>query len=761
MKAALAALLAFNGAGPWEPQGPAGVTGGQVENIENLPVAGAVNALASHRENPDVLYVGSVNGGIWKTTSATATVPQWEAQTDAQLSPSIGAINFDPTDPTQQTLVAGVARSSAFNVQGGSRSGLLRTTNGGQTWVALTALAGRNVVGVEASGNRIVAASNNGDAGNCDDLGVFLSDDTGQNFDAVGNGIPIGAVDALARDPAEPTVLYAAVFLASLCTPGGQNGIYHSADFGDSWTKISPSADSLALDTLLQDLPGTHVEMAVGPDGGLFVAVVPGSSLQLEGVFFTPDRGISWILMDLPGSLEPLFQGIHPSRQGFVHLSLAADPVNPNRVYVGGDRQPQSDDGSFPNSIGAQDFSGRLFRGDLSQPSGFQWTPITHGGTFAGSAPHADSRELAFDAAGQLLDANDGGVYRQSGADGFFGDWFSVNGNLQITETHDGRLDPVSGVILGGNQDTGSTQQSSPGSLSWESVNTGDGGDVAVANLGSQSVRYHSFSFFGAPTRSVYSASNQLMMRTVLGLLPLNESPEIEPQFKTPVVVNRVDPQSLLIGARNGVFESTDQGDTIEQLLAEVTVNGFLGTSLVFGHEDNPEMIYAAGCSPSCDSQTPSQIWLRRSAEEDFEVIFSAADNGNINAIALGLGAGSLFVIGPASVHRLANFGSQVFDITGNLLDLNPGQFRSLLWVSTNADNALLAGTDRGVFFATESANYQTWQRLELGLPNTPVFDLDYADGRDWLLASTLGRGSFLLRGLTTVLPGIFSDSFE
>ncbi|MFK7957193.1 MAG: WD40/YVTN/BNR-like repeat-containing protein [Lysobacterales bacterium] len=761
MMAAAAGLLTLAVGAPWEPQGPAGIRGGQVENIENLPVAGAVNALAPHPDNPDVLYVGSVNGGVWKTTTATAMVPQWEAQTDTQLSPSIGAITFDPSDETHQTLVAGIARSSAFNTQGGSRSGLLRTTDGGQSWAALTALAGRNVVGVEASGNRIVAASNGGDTGTCEDLGLFVSEDAGQSFDPVNRGIPIGVVDALARDPGNPDIVFAAVFLASLCTPSGQNGIYRSADFGDTWAKISPSGDTLALDALLQDLPGTHVEMAVGPEGGLFVAVVPGNSLQLEGVFFTEDSGNSWIGMDLPGSLEPLFQGIHPSRQGFVHLSLAADPVNPSRVYIGGDRQPQSDDGSFPNAIGAEDFSGRLFRGDLSRSPGFQWTPITHGGTFAGSAPHADSRELTFDSAGELLDANDGGVYRHSGADGFFGDWFSVNGNLQITETHDGRLDPVSGVILGGNQDTGSTQQSVPGALLWESVNTGDGGDVAVANFGTQSVRYHSFSFFGAPTRSVYSASNQLMSITALGLSLLNMSPELEPQFKTPLEVNKVEPMALLIGAGNGLYESVDQGDTVRQVLADVAVDGFLGTSLVYGHRDNPGLVYAAACSPSCRSQTPSQIWLRRQANADFDVIFTATGTDRITAIAAGLEAGSLFLLADGKVQQLRDFGRQVSDLTGNLMDLNPGRLRSLLWVSLSADGALLAGTDRGVFVAFESGGYQVWRRLDMGLPNAPVFDLDYADTRDWLLASTLGRGSFLLRGLNSLLPGIFRDGFE
>ena len=39
------------------------------------PSAGAVEALAPGPSNPDVLYVGTVNGGVWKTTDATDFLP--------------------------------------------------------------------------------------------------------------------------------------------------------------------------------------------------------------------------------------------------------------------------------------------------------------------------------------------------------------------------------------------------------------------------------------------------------------------------------------------------------------------------------------------------------------------------------------------------------------------------------------------------------------------------------------------------------------
>src|SRR5262249_33103915 len=150
------------------------------------------------------------------------------------------------------------------------------------------------------------------------------------------------------------------------------------------------------------------------------------------------------------------------------------------------------------NFIGARDYSGRLFRGDTSvAPTGavpsLQWEHLTHsnsiqqipeGGTASGSAPHADSREMVVAANGDLIEVDDGGVYRRTRPQNNTGDWFSINGDIQTTEFHDVAYDAISNTILiGGAQDTGTPQQTTPGSTTWRSVSTADGGDVAVDNI--------------------------------------------------------------------------------------------------------------------------------------------------------------------------------------------------------------------------------------------------------------------------------------
>src|SRR5687768_15422226 len=58
-------------AGTWVSQGPSPTHNGQTEGITNNPVIGAVQTVVAHPQNADVLWIGSVNGGIWKTTDAT------------------------------------------------------------------------------------------------------------------------------------------------------------------------------------------------------------------------------------------------------------------------------------------------------------------------------------------------------------------------------------------------------------------------------------------------------------------------------------------------------------------------------------------------------------------------------------------------------------------------------------------------------------------------------------------------------------------
>lgn len=117
----------------WVPQGPAPIEHGYAIATPENAVVGAIQAVAVNPGDANTIYVGSVNGGIWKTADANLEKPHWISQTDAMPSLSISSIAFDPADASHNTLYAGTGTFSS-DQQGQGTVGLLRTFDGGEHW---------------------------------------------------------------------------------------------------------------------------------------------------------------------------------------------------------------------------------------------------------------------------------------------------------------------------------------------------------------------------------------------------------------------------------------------------------------------------------------------------------------------------------------------------------------------------------------------------------------------------------------------------
>jgi hypothetical protein len=546
----------------WQAIGPGPLHNGQSEGISNRPVIGAIQGFATHPSDDDIIYAASVNGGIWKTSNATAASPNWTALTDDQVSLSMTDIEFDVADATHQTLIASFGRSSSLGRLGGERAGLIRTTDGGSNWTLIdNGMAGRNISSVQVNGAVILAAVDVADNFSCANIGLFRSTDTGDNWAKTG---PVGSVNALIADPHTSGVYYLGVdTFNGACAPASNSGVYKSIDSGATWTKVNDAA----IETVIGS-NNCHFEISVGPNSNTVYSAMACNG-QLSGVFRSDDATSTWTAMDIPTTVENSgTQGIHPGGQGGLHFSMTADPANSNLVYIGGDRQPDGLPGAqFPNSIGANDYSGRLFRGDASLGTGSQWTPLTHSGTASNSAPHADSRELRFDSNGSLLESDDGGIFRRLSHTDNTGDWMSVNGDLMINEQHDTAYDSTSSIAISGNQDNGTSKQNMFASTTWDNIGSGDGGDVVVDTLSlsgsNQSLRYISSQNMGGLRRLIYDQNNVYQGLSFLNLTVLNGGADVDPQFVTPLAINNLNGNRLIIGAENSVYESLDNGDTI------------------------------------------------------------------------------------------------------------------------------------------------------------------------------------------------------
>lgn len=282
---------------------------------------GRATAVTGDPTKPLVFYFGAVNGGVWKTTNAGQS---WENLTDGKTDiSSVGAITVAPSDPNVIWVGTGEGKPREDLTYG---TGVYRSTDGGQTWTPRGLSNAQQITSlrVHPTNPDIAFVTSLGHAfGPSPDRGVFRTTDGGATWKKVlFLNDSTGAAD-LSIDVTNPRIVYASMWKFQRSPWGmdagaGRSGLWKSTDGGDSWTELTFN-------------PG----MPKGLIGKIGVAVSPANPQRvyanieaqdsLGGVFRSDDAGATWSRT----SGDQKFV-VRP----FYYMSLTADPVNENTVYV-------------------------------------------------------------------------------------------------------------------------------------------------------------------------------------------------------------------------------------------------------------------------------------------------------------------------------------------------------------------------------------------------------------------------------------------
>jgi len=740
----------------WVNIGPQPVTnsaGGA--NFGNPASTGRVTAIAVDPDVPTTVYLGAATGGIWKSTDGGTT---WNSTFDNNKSLAIGGIAIVPsgTIGTASTTIYVGTGENSFSLDSYYGAGIYKSTDAGATWtqqcsgmaggVAVSFCApigpypfqgGGYVIGemsVDPANTSIVEAAVV-DFSNDANSGVYRTTNGGTLWTLVptASGAPGNSV---VWDAVTPTIVFAAL--------GGFSGnaafgVYKSTDSGVTFTKLTGSVANLPTTNL-----GRH-ELALGGDGlTVYVVINNISTSGLLGMAKSTDAGVTWSFT-ATGSLPSLPNFC--AGQCWYDLSVAADPLDPNTVFVGGS--------AFTNN------SSTDFR---SSDGGTTWIDVTNGSTAV--RPHVDTHAFAFannSGAIRLYTGNDGGIWFTDNPTASPLTWQTGNNpNLVITQFYPGHTTHPTDTNfdLGGTQDNGTEKFS--GSIAWDHVTCGDGGYTAIdPNI---------------PSTLYAGCQNLSLLRSPLNGVAGSWSSIIneigtsgDRSLFIPPLAHDHSQSGVLYYGTFRVWQTVNFGNNWTAISPDLT-----GGSL----NDDVTSIYASDTNSNTVYATTSngQVWRTTNALAGAGAVWTnltsaplppryisqvKTDQNNANIAYLAFSGFSGFSDVVGHVFQTTNGGTTWVDISGTAagaLPNTPGN--AVVPDSVGAPlniNDLFLATDIGVFECTTPAASpacQTWTPL-MGLPTVPVTDLALRQNSQELRAVTHGRGVWDM-----LVPGINPTGF-
>lgn len=750
----------------WESVGPAPIPNGQTS--PQTPVSGRTISIAVHPTNANTAYVGTANGGVYRTTDGGTT---WRAIFDSAQSLAVGAIAIAPSDPTTVFVGTGEPNFSCDSFFG---VGVYRITNA-DTTPTLTGplnldgsladvMSGRSIgkIVVHPTDPNIIFVSTTSGIGGigCDAAAVLPSRGLFRSSNAM-SGSPTftkltvntanggnRSITDVVIEPGNSNNLVCAVVGFNSASDGG---IYRSTDaLAATPTFTRTLTVGTASSTFRTELAINNVGMVVT----VFAAIgEPSSSAtcnnagQSGTLKRSTDGGQTWSAAITAGNG---FCG----GQCFYDIAIALDPNNANNLILGGNVT------STCSKLAARSTNG-----------GTSFTSVASG-------VHADNHVAVFAPSNPLIAymGTDGGIYKSTDGSA---SWTSIsNTGFNATQFQSLALHPIDReFMIGGTQDNGTEFKRPDGT--WTRADFGDGGFSLIDQSATDTTTvtmYHTYfnqsgsligfsrvntsacategqwafrgAFNGAPSPNILCDGS---VEDILNGIGLNDDVE----FYAPMALGPGTPNTLYFGT-DRLYRSINKGDLMTAVSQGPIEAGMTVTAIgISPQNDNVRIVGLSNghvYSTTTGSSTLTNVTGPIPAKYVARAVIdpTSVNTAYVTLAGFGLAAGQ-------HVWKTTNLnagsptwnaaGSGVPDVPVNAFVVDPA----------NASN-LYAGTDIGVYRSTDGGT--SWTPFSNGLPRVAVFDMAIQSSNRVLRIATHGRGIWEI-SLSQFTLAKLSESFN
>ncbi len=706
-------------------------------------VGGRTRGLAVNPKDPNILYAANVTGGVWKTTDSGQ---HWKPLTDGLPNLSFGAITLDPSDPNTIYAGGGEQYSSYAGL------GIYKSADAGATWNLLPGTARstnfayvNRIVVSPASSQRLYAATQ---------AGIVASRDGGATWARTVTANYYGCGDLAIRTDKTTDYLYA---ICSGATATDTFSVYRNTDAGGAgtWTSVY-TANNMGR-SVLAVAPSNQSTIYVAAAGLGNNPASPRDGVGLAGVFRSTADGDpgTWTTQVSPADANPfnfiLFKAAGssttaycasgatvPNDGGTWGKMIAVDPLDSNRVWVGGVDLYRSDNG------------------------GVSWGVASEWNLANAQAAHADRHAILFHPAYNggtnqtAWQLTDGGIFRTDNARasvstgtragcqtefqaGSAVTWTQLNTDYTVTQFFKGAAYPGGQSYFGGSQDTGTNRGSDGSPNSWTRLGGGDGGSVAVDPID--------------PNRFLITSQTLALQRSLDGgatitnaVTGITENAAAFP-FEAYVAIDPTQPNNVYIGGSTNLWRSSDFAGTwtasapvgTNGAVSAISVSPFDSAKVIFGtasgflyRSSNALQANATWTSVRPRTGNVSSIAFDPVTPDVVYAVYSSTKGTNTSL---------------AHVYRSTDGGLTWTPRDGTGTAAVPDIPTWRLLVNPRNPQLLYLGSDLGVLISQDGG--ATWSHDD-SLPNVIVEDLAFDTGtNNYLFAFTHGRGVF-----RTTLPG-------